>query len=102
MILSDYKKSASSTCRDENGKAKPLYLLPWAITIPSETLALKARLLELEAKHAGVQNQMFEMECKLLKSISDNKLYVVRKIRELSQAIKLNGKSTLMYYNTLN
>ena len=60
-------------------------------------------MLELEAKHAGVKNKMFEMESRLLKSISDNKLYVVRKIKELSQAIKLNGKKIfVLSFDTLN
>ena len=40
----------------------------------------------------GIKNKMLEMESRLLKSISDNNLYVVRKIKELSQAIKLNGE----------
>ena len=54
-------------------------------------MVLKKQVENLEAKHFGVQNQIFEMESKLLKCLSDNKQYVVRKIRELSQAIKINA-----------
>ena len=54
-------------------------------------MVLGAKLEELEAKHHGIKDQIFEMESKLLKSISDNKQYVVRKIKELSEAIKING-----------
>lgn len=57
-------------------------------------MALKARVVDLEAKHLGVKNQIFEMESKLLKCISDNKQYVVRKIKELTQTININGKVT--------
>ena len=57
-----------------------------------DTSALKARIMELEAKHLGVKNQIFEMECRLLKCISDNKQYIVQKMR-LSQIRKLSSVS---------
>ena len=59
--------------------------------IVTDMMVLGAKLEELEAKHLGIKDQIFEMESKLLKSISDNRQYVVRKIKELSQAIKING-----------
>ena len=67
-------------------------------TLPLDRVALKVKIVKLEAEHLRVKDQLFEMESKLLKCISDNKQYIVRKIKELSHSIKLNGKvSTCMY-----
>jgi len=56
---------------------------------------LEAKVVKLEAKHIQVKNEMFEMECKLLKCLSDNKQYFVRKIKAIST---ISHQTTFEWY----
>lgn len=47
------------------------------------------RVVKLEAENVNIKKDLFEMEVRLLKALSDNKTYVIRKVKELNV---LHGK----------
>ena len=52
-------------------------------TLTIETIAdLQTRVVKLEEQNKKMKSENFEMECQLLKLISDTKAYVIRKIKE--------------------
>ena len=40
------------------------------------------RVTKLEKENESIRNELFEMETRLLKALSDNKAYVIRKAKE--------------------
>lgn len=53
----------------------------------SATDSVFERVTKLETENQYIKKDLFEMEARLLKALSDNKTYVTRKVKELTKVI---------------
>ena len=61
------------------------------------TGSLIGRVNKLEQENIDLKKEMFEMEVHLLKALSDNKTYLVQKIKEFKAVLKASYGNVLCY-----
>ena len=61
-----------------------------------DTASVLKRVAKLEKQNDTIKQELFEMEARLLKALSDNKMYVLRKVKEFKV---VHGE---YIYNTVN
>lgn len=61
---------------------------PKELSVVSRTGYLIGRVNKVEKENVNLKKEIFEMEVRLLKAMSDNKTYLVQKIKEFKAILK--------------